>query len=88
MPGSHVVYVQWKLDLADTDLAENRDFKDTLQKIGATIFCFLVHNSARNSGITRFSGQKLTDDFSAKLSFHRIEINGFRLCRSQETFLA
>ena len=25
--------VQWKLDLADTDLAENLDLKDTLQKI-------------------------------------------------------
>ena len=24
--------VQWKLDLADTDLAENLDLKDTLQK--------------------------------------------------------
>ena len=27
------VQVQWKLDLADTDLAENFDLKDTLQKI-------------------------------------------------------
>ena len=30
--------VQWKLDLADTDLAENLDLKDTHQKIFATIF--------------------------------------------------
>ena len=30
--------VQWKLDLADTDFAENLDLKDTLQKIWATIF--------------------------------------------------
>ena len=32
--------IQWKLDLADTDLAENLDLKDTLQKIQATIFYF------------------------------------------------
>ena len=32
--------VQWKLDLADTDLAENLDLKDTLQKIRATTFIF------------------------------------------------
>ena len=32
--------VQWKLDLADTDLAENLDLKDTLQKIWATNFDF------------------------------------------------
>ena len=32
--------VQWKLDLADTDLAENLDLKDTLKKIWATIFHF------------------------------------------------
>ena len=25
--------IQWKFDLADIDLAENLDFKDTLQKI-------------------------------------------------------
>ena len=30
--------VQWKLDLADTDVAENLDLKDTHQKIFATIF--------------------------------------------------
>ena len=33
-------YRQWKLDLADTNLAENLDLKDTLQKIWATIFDF------------------------------------------------
>ena len=32
--------VQWKLDLADTDLAENLGLKDTLQKIWGTIFDF------------------------------------------------
>ena len=32
--------VQWKLDLADTDLVANLDLKDTLQKIWATIFYF------------------------------------------------
>ena len=30
--------VQLKLDFTDTDLAENLDLKDTLQKILATIF--------------------------------------------------
>ena len=30
--------IQWKLNLADTDLAENFDLKDTLQKIWASIF--------------------------------------------------
>ena len=32
--------IRWRLDLADTDLAENLDLKDTLQKIWATIFYF------------------------------------------------
>ena len=32
--------VQWKLDLADTSLAENLSLKDTPQKIWATIFDF------------------------------------------------
>ena len=31
---------QWRLDLADTILAENLSLKDTLQKIWATIFDF------------------------------------------------
>jgi len=35
-----IVNVQWKLDLADTSLAENLSLKDTLQKIWATIFDF------------------------------------------------
>ena len=32
--------IQRKLDLADTDIAENLDLKDALQKIWATIFDF------------------------------------------------
>ena len=32
--------IQWKLDLADTDLAENLDLKNTPQKIWATVFDF------------------------------------------------
>jgi len=32
--------LQWKLDLADTDFAENLDLKDILQKILATICVF------------------------------------------------
>ena len=33
-------HLQCKFDLADTDLAENLNLKDTLQKIWATIFDF------------------------------------------------
>ena len=32
--------IQWKFDLADTDLAENPDINDTIQKVLATIFDF------------------------------------------------
>ena len=32
--------IQWKLDLADTSLAENLGLKDTLQKIWATVFYY------------------------------------------------
>ena len=35
-----VYYLQWKLDLADADLVENLDLKDTLYKIWVTIFDF------------------------------------------------
>ena len=38
--------IQWKLDLADTSLAETLGLKETLQKIWATVFLFLVHKSA------------------------------------------
>ena len=34
------VSLQWKLDLADTSLAENLGLKDTLHKIWAIIFYF------------------------------------------------
>ena len=51
--------VQWKLELADTSLAENLGLKDTLQKIWATVFfSFLAHKSAQNSEKPRLSGQK------------------------------
>ena len=33
-------YVQWKIDLADTSLAENLSLEDTLQKIWAIVFDF------------------------------------------------
>ena len=32
--------IQWKLDLADTSLAENFDLKDTLKKIWVIVFDF------------------------------------------------
>ena len=56
--------VQWKLDLADTDLAENLDLNDTLQKIWATIFYF------RNSENLVLADKGAVTDFSAKSSFH------------------
>ena len=35
--------IQWKLDLADTYLAENLDLKDTPQKIWATLSdCYYI----------------------------------------------
>ena len=34
------ISIQWKLDLAGTDLAENLVLKDTLQKIWGTVFDF------------------------------------------------
>ena len=58
-----VIQVQWKLDLADTDLAENLDLKENPSENLGNHFLFLVHKSARNSGNTRFSGQKLGDRF-------------------------
>ena len=36
----NVLPVQWKLDLADTGLAENFSLKDTLQKLWETVFDF------------------------------------------------
>ena len=57
------IEIQGKLDLADTDLTENLDLKDTPQKIWATIFDFLLHKSTQISGKPRFSGQKFGDRF-------------------------
>ena len=58
--------IQWKLDLADTDLAENLDLTDTRQKIWATIFYFLYMVSMS----LELADKSLATGFSAKSSFH------------------
>ena len=62
--------VQWKLDLADTDLAENLDLKDTLQKIWATIFYFYYIIPLELAENLDLADKSLVTDFSAKSSFH------------------
>ena len=44
------LHVQWKLDLADTSLAENLGLKDTFHKKWETVF--LVHKSAKIAEIS------------------------------------
>ena len=60
---SYVLCIQWKLDLADTDLAKNLDLKDTPQKMWATIFDFYYISPLEIAEKTRFSGQKFGDRF-------------------------
>ena len=60
--------IQRKLDLADPDIAENLDLKDSSENLG--IVKFLLHETARNNRKSRFRGQKFIADFSAKSSFH------------------
>ena len=64
--------VQWKLDLADTDLAENLDLKDTLQKIWATIFDFQYISPLKIAENLVLADKSSVTDFSAKSSFHCI----------------
>ena len=62
--------IQLKLDLADTDLAENLDLKDTLQKIWATIFYFYYIIPLELAENLDLADKSLVTDFSAKSSFH------------------
>ena len=62
--------VQWKLDLADTDLAENLGLKDTLQKIWATIFDFQYISPLEIAENLGLADKRVVTDFSDKSSFH------------------
>ena len=64
--------LQWKLDLADTDLAENLDLKDTPQKIWATIFYFYYISPLEIAENLVLADKSSVTDFSAKSSFHCI----------------
>ena len=62
--------IQWKLHLADTDLAENLDLKDTPQKIWATIFDFYYISPLEIAENLVLADKSSATDFSAKSSFH------------------
>ena len=64
--------VQWKLNLADIDLAEKLDLKDTPQKIWATIFDFYYINPLKIAENFILADNSSVTDFSAKSSFHCI----------------
>ena len=66
--------IQWKLDLADTDLEENLDLKDTPQKIWATIFNFYYISPLEIAENLVLADKSSATDFSAKSSFHCNEI--------------
>ena len=58
--------VQWKVDLADTDLAENLDLKDTPQKILATIFYFYYISLLEIAENLVLADKRSVTDLSAK----------------------
>ena len=62
--------LQWKLDLADNNLAENLDLKDTLQKIWATFFGFWYISPLEIAENLVLADKSSVTDFSAKSSFH------------------
>ena len=66
--GNHFWFlVQWKLDLVDTNLAENLGLKDTPQKILGNHFgWFLVHKSAQNSENLVLADKSSVTIFSTK----------------------
>ena len=69
--------LQWTVkaqhDLADTDLAENLDIKD-IQKIWVTIFDFQCVSLLEIAENLDLADKSLATDFSAKSSFHCIEL--------------
>ena len=60
--------VQWKLNLAGTDLAENLDLKDTPQKVWATILDFYYISPLEIAEHLVLADKSLVTDFSAKSS--------------------
>ena len=63
--------VHCKLDLADTDLAENLGLKDTLQKELGNHFWFLVHISPlKVAEYLDLVDKRVVTDYSAISSFH------------------
>ena len=62
--------LQWKLNLADTDLAENLYLKDTPQKIWATIFDFYYISPLEIAENLVLADKSAVTYFSAKSSFH------------------
>ena len=60
----------WKLDLADTDFAENPGLKDTLQNVWATIFDFQYISPLEIAENLGLADKRVLTDFSAKSSFH------------------
>ena len=58
-----------EFNLADTDLAENLELKDTPQKIWATIFYFYYISPLKIAGNLVLVYQSLATDFPAKSAF-------------------
>ena len=71
--------IQCKLDLADTDLAENLDLKDTLQKTRVTIFDFQYISPLKNSGKSRISGDRFSRKIELLLYKHEDGFNAAAL---------
>ena len=64
------IQLHCKLDLADTDLAENLGLKDALQKIWANIFYFQDKSLLKIAENLGLADKRVVTDFSAKSSFH------------------
>ena len=67
---NQIFEVQRKLDLANTDLAENLDLNDTPQKILATIFDFYYISLLEIAENLVLADKSLATDCSTKSSFH------------------
>ena len=65
---TYVIELQWKLDLAYTDLAENLGLKDILQEIWATVSEFWYISLLEIAENLDLADKSLVTDF--KSSFH------------------
>ena len=65
-PSQNFVQVQWMLDLANIDLAENLGLKDTLQKIWPTVFDFQYISLLEIAENLDLADKSLVTDFPAK----------------------